>query len=54
VSQLERRLLEAYRLGFKRAIIPAAAELRDPELKAMELLRAETIADAIDLCFTPS
>src|SRR5467141_120473 len=37
VSQLERRLLEAYRLGFKRAVIPAAAELRDPELSAMTL-----------------
>jgi DNA repair protein RadA/Sms len=51
VSQLERRLLEAYRLGFKRAVIPAAAELRDPELKAMELWRAETISEAITLCF---
>ncbi|HEV2013053.1 MAG TPA: DNA repair protein RadA [Candidatus Dormibacteraeota bacterium] len=52
VSQLERRLLEAYRLGFKRAVIPAAAELRDPELKAMELWRAETISEAIALCFS--
>ena len=51
VSQLERRLLEAHRLGFKRAIIPAAAELRDPELSAMTIQRAETISDAIDLCF---
>ncbi|TMG18687.1 MAG: DNA repair protein RadA [Chloroflexi bacterium] len=51
VSQLERRLLEAHRLGFKRAVIPAAAELRDPELSAMTILRAETISEAIDLCF---
>jgi len=51
VSQLERRLLEAHRLGFKRAVIPAAAELRDPELSAMTIQRAETISDAIDLCF---
>jgi len=51
VSQLERRLLEAHRLGFKRAIIPAAAELRDPELSAMTIHRVETISDAIDCCF---
>jgi len=51
VSQLERRLLEAHRLGFKRAIIPAATELRDPELSAMTVQRAETISDAIDICF---
>ncbi|TMF86978.1 MAG: DNA repair protein RadA [Chloroflexi bacterium] len=51
VSQLERRLLEAHRLGFKRAIIPAATELRDPELSAMTIQRAETISNAIELCF---
>ncbi len=51
VNQLERRLLEAHRLGFKRAIIPAAAEIRAKELKGMELWRAETIVDAIRLCF---
>jgi len=51
VSQLERRLLEAHRLGFKRAIIPATTELRDPELSAMTVQRAETISDAIDICF---
>src|SRR5947208_1932858 len=51
VSQLERRLLEAHRLGFKRAVIPAGTEIRDPEIKAMELHYAETIADAIRLCF---
>jgi DNA repair protein RadA/Sms len=51
VSQMERRLLEAYRLGFKRAVIPAAAEIRDPELSAMTLCRAETISDALETCF---
>jgi DNA repair protein RadA/Sms len=51
VSQLERRLLEAYRLGFTRAVVPVGLELRDPQLKAMELLRAESISGAIDLCF---
>ncbi len=51
VSQLERRLLEAHRLGFKRAVIPAAAELRDPELSSMTLSPVETIADALEICF---
>jgi DNA repair protein RadA/Sms len=51
VSQLERRLIEAHRLGFKRALIPAAAELRDSELPGMTVTRAETISDAIDGCF---
>jgi DNA repair protein RadA/Sms len=51
VSQLERRLLEAHRLGFKRAVIPGAAELRDSELSAMTIRPAETISDAIDACF---
>jgi DNA repair protein RadA/Sms len=51
VNQLERRLLEAHRLGFKRAVIPTSAEIRSTELKAMELRRAETIQEAIRLCF---
>jgi len=51
VNQLERRLLEAHRLGFKRAVIPAGAELRDPELSAMTLQPAETISSAIESCF---
>jgi DNA repair protein RadA/Sms len=51
VNQLERRLLEAHRLGFKRAIIPSSAELRLKELNGMELRRAETIQEAIRLCF---
>jgi DNA repair protein RadA/Sms len=54
VSQLERRLLEAQRLGFKRAVIPASSELRSPDLKAMDLRRVETISEAIDRCFAPT
>jgi DNA repair protein RadA/Sms len=49
VSQLERRLLEAHRLGFKSAIIPAGGEIRQDELAGMALRRAETIADALSL-----
>jgi DNA repair protein RadA/Sms len=51
VSQLERRLMEAHRLGFKRAVVPAAAELRATELSGMTIGRADTISDAIDAAF---
>ena len=51
VAQLERRLIEAHRLGFKRALIPAAGEVRDPELKGMEVRRAETLSEALTICF---
>lgn len=47
VSQLERRLLEAHRLGFRRAVIPANGELRDPQLGGMALVRAETLGEAV-------
>jgi DNA repair protein RadA/Sms len=49
VNQLDRRLLEAHRLGFKRAVIPAAGDRRDGGPKGMQVSRAETIADAIRL-----
>ena len=52
VNQLGRRLLEAHRLGFKRAVIPAAAELPDQELSGMTLHRVETISAAIEMCFS--
>ena len=51
VSQLERRLLEAHRLGFRRALVPAAGEIRTSELKDMAIQRIETIADAIKAAF---
>ena len=54
VSQLERRLIEAHRLGFKRAVVPAAAELRAGELSGMTIARAETISEAIDAAFGSS
>jgi hypothetical protein len=51
VGQLERRLIEAHRLGFIRAVVPGASELRHPELKGMQLCRADAIADALAVCF---
>jgi DNA repair protein RadA/Sms len=44
-GQLERRLAEAVRLGFRRAIIPSSA----PHPPAgMEAIRAATLAEAVD------
>ena len=51
VPQLERRLLEAFRLGFRRAVIPAQGEVRVEGQAGMRLLRAESISAAIELCF---
>jgi hypothetical protein len=32
-------------------VVPGASELRDPELKGMELRRVDTIAEALAICF---
>jgi DNA repair protein RadA/Sms len=50
VGGLDRRLREAARLGFGRAIIPAAGDRSQPAAPVgLELLRAETLREAIDL-----
>jgi DNA repair protein RadA/Sms len=54
VGQLERRLLEAHRMGFKRAVIPAEAEISAGILRGMKLLRVATVLEAIGLCFNGS
>ncbi len=46
VSQPERRLIEAGRLGFRRAIVPASSPSPPP---GVEVLRASTLAEAIEL-----
>ena len=43
VGQMDRRLAEAARLGFTRAIVPAAT----PEVPGMQLMRMATLADAV-------
>lgn len=48
VSQLDRRVAEAARLGFKRCLVPkAGAQIKAP--KGTELLRASTLKEAIRL-----
>jgi DNA repair protein RadA/Sms len=49
VGGLDRRLREAARLGFSRAIVPRAASRREPRAPAdLELIEAPTLRDAID------
>ena len=48
VAQIERRLVEAERLGFRRCLLPQAALRRDAHLKTkLELLPATTLREAI-------
>jgi DNA repair protein RadA/Sms len=46
VHQTARRLAEAARLGFRRAVVPFSAPA---EVPGMELLRAATLAEAVQL-----
>jgi DNA repair protein RadA/Sms len=47
VPQLELRLHESYRLGFRSALVPASAQDGPTGLR---LLRARTVAEALALC----
>jgi DNA repair protein RadA/Sms len=49
VSQLERRLSEAARLGFKRCLIPETSHKISFDVKGIELLEAGTVAEALRL-----
>jgi DNA repair protein RadA/Sms len=48
VSQLDRRLLEASRLGFERAIVPASIGRRTKSMPgALSVTRVSTLSEAI-------
>ncbi len=49
VPQMERRIAEAARLGFKRCLIPDAASKSSPKIEGVELLKAGTVAEALRL-----
>ena len=51
VSQMERRLAEAERLGFARCLLPQAALRRGAPTSAMQLLPAAGLREAIRLAF---
>jgi DNA repair protein RadA/Sms len=46
VSHLQRRLAEAARLGFSRAIVPPGA----PDVAGLELIRVGTLIEACEAC----
>jgi DNA repair protein RadA/Sms len=49
VCQLERRLAEARRLGFRRAVVPASSAKRGTtDLAGLAILRADTVGEAIE------
>jgi DNA repair protein RadA/Sms len=49
VGQVERRLGEARRLGFDKAIIPASAARRGTtDVAGLKVIRADTVAEAIE------
>ena len=50
VAQIERRLSEAQRLGFSKAIIPASAARKGTtDVAGMRVLRADTVGEAIEI-----
>jgi len=54
VSGLDRRLREAARLGFARAVVPSAgAEPVAAGLGALEVVRVATLREALDACLGP-
>jgi DNA repair protein RadA/Sms len=49
VPQMERRIAEAARLGFKRCLIPETSARVSPKAKGIELVTASTVAQALRL-----
>ena len=50
VSQLESRLKEAAKLGFKRCVLPRSRQLRNgASPKGLEILACRTLQEAVDL-----
>ncbi|HEX76723.1 MAG TPA: DNA repair protein RadA [Dehalococcoidia bacterium] len=54
VPQLERRIAEAARLGFKHCLVPAASSKPSSNVEGIELLAASTVAEALHLGLTRS
>jgi DNA repair protein RadA/Sms len=54
VSGLERRLREAARLGFRRAIVPRPTRETAPAVEGIELVLVGTLREAIELALAPA
>jgi DNA repair protein RadA/Sms len=53
VGHAERRLNEAAKLGFKRCIVPRTLRLGKADHSGLEVLRARSIGEALDLALQP-
>jgi DNA repair protein RadA/Sms len=54
VSQLERRLAEAGKLGFQRCLIPKRARGADPAAQGIELIDVESVSEALKVALSKS
>ncbi len=52
VSQIDKRLSEAARLGFTRCLLPESLKHNAPKAHGMDVLTARTLAEALDLALT--
>jgi len=52
VHRIEERLMEAFRLGFKKAIIPKINKARLPQNTQMQIVGVETISDALSVALS--
>jgi DNA repair protein RadA/Sms len=52
VGHVERRLAEAAKLGFKRAVVPAASLRRLPKVPGLDVIGARTVGQAWDVAVT--
>ena len=51
VSQLELRLKEAAKLGFRQAIVPQGQAIEGAGLESLEIHAVAKVVDALDLAF---
>ena len=51
VGQMERRLIEAKRLGFTKAIVPASVSRAEALKHGLEIIRASSVSEALEMAF---
>lgn len=52
VNNIEKRIIEAQKLGFKKAIIPSANSKLDEVIKGIEIIQVKRLIDAITSCIS--
>ena len=51
ISSIQNRIIEAQKMGFKRAIVPAANATAANEIKGIEIVCVKNVRQACDLLF---